>query len=70
MGIFRRTETASDAADRTTRILQGVEDAYAARTGDPVDGGPLDEFEQTVLGGAVAPPGVDYPPPGHGYPRR
>jgi hypothetical protein len=70
MGFFRRTETASDDADRTGRILQGVEDAYAARTGDPVDGGPLTDFEETVLGAAVPSHGTTYPPPGHGYPRR
>ena len=70
MPIFRRRETPADDDARTTRLLQGGEDAYAARTGDPVDGGPLTEFETTVLEGAVPPPGADYPPPGHTYPRR
>jgi hypothetical protein len=68
--MFRRTETASDDAERTGRILQGIEDAYAARTGDPVDGGPLTTFEETVLGAAVPSDTSTYPPPGHGYPRR
>jgi hypothetical protein len=70
MGIFNRRETAADDDARTGRLLQGVENAYAQRTGDPVDGGPLDEFEETVLGASVPPPGASYPPPGHGYPRR
>ncbi|MEV6311468.1 hypothetical protein AB0M10_23035 [Streptomyces sp. NPDC051840] len=70
MGLFRRTETARDDDRRTGRILQGVEDAYAARTGDPVDGGPLSDFEETVLSAAVPQHGVAYPPPGHGYPTR
>lgn len=70
MGIFKRTETQKDDDARTGRILQGIEDAYAARTGDPVDGGPLTAFEETVLSAAVPADGAPYPPPGHGYPRR
>lgn len=70
MGFRRRTETDADDQARTSRLLQGVEDAYAARTGDPVDGGPLTEFEETVLGAAVPQHGTPYPPPGHTYPRR
>ena len=70
MSLFRRTETPADDDARTGRILQGVEDAYAARTGDPVNGGPLTAFEEVVLEGAMPPPGALYPPPGHTYPRR
>lgn len=70
MGLFRRTETASDDNARTGRLLQGVENAYAARTGDPVDGGPLSDFESTVITAAAPVPGATYPPAGHGYPRR
>lgn len=70
MGLFSRRETATDDQARTGRLLDGVESAYAARTGDPVDGGPLTEFEETVLGAAAPQAGAPYPPPGHGYPRR
>ncbi|MFJ4623045.1 hypothetical protein [Streptomyces sp. NPDC088812] len=70
MGIFRRRETAADDQARTGRLLDGVDTAYATRTGDPVDGGPLTAFEETVLGAAAPEPGATYPPPGHGYPRR
>lgn len=70
MALFRRRETPADDQARTGRLLQGVEDAYAARTGDPVDGGELTEFEETVLGAAAPQAGTTYPPPGHTYPRR
>ncbi|MBL3670248.1 hypothetical protein JL475_30590 [Streptomyces sp. M2CJ-2] len=70
MGFLRRRETAADDQARTGRLLQGLEDAYAARTGDPVDGGPLDEFEETVINAAAAQYGTPYPPAGHDYPRR
>ena len=66
----RRRETAADDQARTLRLLDGVESAYDARTGDPVDGGPLTEFEETVLGAVAPQAGTTYPPPGHGYPRR
>ncbi|GGS47903.1 hypothetical protein [Streptomyces violaceus] len=70
MGFFRRTENAADDQARTIRILDGIETAYAARTGDPVDGGPLNDFEEVVIEGAAPRAGDTYPPPGHGYPRR
>ncbi|UJV41608.1 hypothetical protein [Streptomyces sp. AMCC400023] len=70
MGIFKRTETQKDDDARTGRLLQGVEDAYAARTGDPVDGGPLTAFEHTIVTSAAPDPDTEYPPPGHSYPRR
>ncbi|MFJ3529264.1 hypothetical protein [Streptomyces sp. NPDC090132] len=70
MGFLRRTETAADDNQRTGRLLQGLEDAYATRTGDPVDGGPLDNFEQVVISAAVPPHDATYPPDGHSYPRR
>ncbi|MGK9463946.1 hypothetical protein ACSLFT_28530 [Streptomyces sp. G6] len=67
--MARRETPAHDQA-RTTRILQSVETAYATRTGDPVNGGPLTEFEETILAAAVPQHGTPYPPPGHTYPRR
>lgn len=70
MAFFRRTETKADDDARTTRLLSGIEDAYAKRTGDPVDGGPLTDFEETVLLAAAPDPTQPYPPAGHGYPRR
>ncbi|MBL3664495.1 hypothetical protein JL475_00345 [Streptomyces sp. M2CJ-2] len=70
MSLFRRTETASHDRARTLRLLGGVDAAYATRTGDPVDGGPLTEFEETVISAAVPQAGTEYPPPGHTYPRR
>ncbi|MEV4046693.1 hypothetical protein [Streptomyces sp. NPDC049744] len=67
---FRGRETETDDAERNRRLVQGVEDAYEARTGDAVNGGELTEFETTVLFG-VWPGSVEqYPPAGHGYPRR
>ncbi|MFJ9427581.1 hypothetical protein [Streptomyces sp. NPDC101249] len=71
MPIFRRTEGPADDQARTGRLLQGVEAAYEQRTGDPVDGGPLDDFEATVISATAAQyDGTPYPPPGHTYPRR
>lgn len=70
MGIFRRRETPSDDQARTGRLLDGVDAAYAARTGDPVDGGPVDDFESVILSATGAETTDLYPPPGHGYPRR
>lgn len=70
MGIFRRTENAADDEARTGRILQGVEDAYAARTGDACGDAALTTFEETVLRAAVPADGTPYPPPGHTYPSR
>ncbi|MFF9758591.1 hypothetical protein ACF1G4_03320 [Streptomyces caelestis] len=70
MALFRRRETPADDQARTGRLLQGVEDAYAKRTGDPVDGGELTQFEETVLFASAPPADATYPPPGHGYPRR
>lgn len=67
---MKRRETKADDDARTTRLLDGLETAYAIRTGDPVDGGPLTQFEETVLEGAVPLPGDPYPPPGHSYPRK
>ncbi|MHB9857641.1 hypothetical protein [Streptomyces sp. YIM S03343] len=70
MSLFRRSENPADDQARTSRLLQGVEDAYAARTGDPINGGDLDQFEETVLSAAAPQHDSPYPPPGHGYPRR
>ncbi|MFE7113207.1 hypothetical protein ACFU98_44405 [Streptomyces sp. NPDC057575] len=70
MTLFSSRETANDDAARTSRLLQHLEDAYAARTGDPVDGGPLTPFEHVVLEGSMPLPGEAYPPAGHTYPRK
>lgn len=70
MALFKRTETKADDDARTGRLLDGLETAYAVRTGDPVNGGPLTDFEETVIGAAAPEHGTPYPPPGHSYPRR
>ncbi|MEU3084696.1 hypothetical protein ABZ697_30895 [Streptomyces albidoflavus] len=64
-----RRETAADDHARTGRLLEGLEAAHAARTGDPVNG-ELDSFEQLVVEAALPLAGDPYPPPGHTYPRR
>ncbi|GGV13714.1 hypothetical protein [Streptomyces spectabilis] len=72
MGIFRRKENAAADEARTDRLLNGVDQAYTARTGH-VGGAAspdLDEFEETVLHAVARDPEAPYPPPGHGYPRR
>jgi hypothetical protein len=68
--MFRRRENRTDDNARTGRLLDGLEAAYAARTSDPVDGGPVDDFESVILSAAGAEVTSPYPPPGHGYPRR
>ncbi|MEU6674824.1 hypothetical protein [Streptomyces sp. NPDC046925] len=65
-----RHESRVDDYERSGRLLDDIEGAYATRTGDLVDGGPLTDFEETVTLAASPDPGSDYPPPGHGYPRR
>ncbi|MFI8234947.1 hypothetical protein ACIGDI_39750 [Streptomyces sp. NPDC085900] len=67
---FRGRENATDDAERSRRLLQGVEDAYEARTGDPVNGGELTDFETVVLHSTWPAPGQAYPPAGHDYPMR
>lgn len=69
MGRFRR-ETRADDNARTKRLLDGIETAYAVRTGNPAGGGPLTDFEEVVIEGAAPLHGTEYPPPGHNYPRR
>lgn len=66
----RRRETPTHDKARTGRLLDALDAAYTARTGDLVDGGPLTDFETTVLFGVAGDPALPYPPPGHGYPRR
>lgn len=70
MALFRRSETTADDSARTGRLLQGLEDAYVARTGDAVDGGSLTQFEEVVLEAAAPLSGEPYPPAGHTYPRK
>jgi hypothetical protein len=66
---FRR-ETPTDDQARTRRLLDGVESAYAARTGDPCGDADLTEFEEAVLFGVAGDPDQPYPPTGHDFPRR
>lgn len=68
MGLRRETKRDDDA--RTGRLLDGLDAAYAIRTGDPVDGGDMTDFEETVLFSVAGDPAQPYPPPGHGYPKR
>ncbi|MCX4581443.1 hypothetical protein OHB41_51790 [Streptomyces sp. NBC_01571] len=70
MSLFRRTEKAADDFARTGRLLEGLEAAYAARTGDPASDLPLTDFEDVVIEGAMPLPGETYPPAGHSFPRR
>src|SRR5690606_40402835 len=70
MGIFRRRETAADDQARTGRLLDGLDAAYTARTGEVCGEEPLDAFEDVVIDAAGAEATGPYPPPGHGYPRR
>ncbi|MFJ8677715.1 hypothetical protein [Streptomyces sp. NPDC093589] len=67
--LFRRTERAADDAARTGRLLEGLESAYAARTGEASDL-PLTDFEDVVIEGAMPLAGETYPPAGHTYPKR
>ncbi|GGV86790.1 hypothetical protein GCM10010294_67860 [Streptomyces griseoloalbus] len=70
MGIFNRRETAADDQARTTRLLNGLEAAYAARTGDPCGDADLDDFEEVIVSATGAECEPPYPPAGHTYPRR
>lgn len=65
-----RRETKRDDDARTNRLLDHLETAYAVRTGDPVNGGTLTEFEETVMFAVGYDPGQPYPPAGHGYPKK
>ncbi|MGW6008653.1 hypothetical protein [Streptomyces sp. NPDC055210] len=67
---FRRRETQRDDQARTGRLLDGLEAAYLARTGDPVGEADLDDFENVIVAAAHPHHDTTYPPPGHGYPRR
>ncbi len=72
MALFRRnrTETYADDFARTGRLLEGLEAAYAARTGDPASDLPLTDFEDVVIEAAMPLHGDPYPPAGHTYPKR
>ncbi|WP_103542043.1 hypothetical protein [Streptomyces sp. SM1] len=70
MALFRRRETPADDQARTGRLLEGLEAAYANRTGDPCSGVDLDDFENVIVSAAGAEGEPTYPPPGHDYPRR
>ncbi|MEV0993052.1 hypothetical protein [Streptomyces sp. NPDC049949] len=52
--------------ERSARLLKAIA-AVAVAAGEP---GGLSEFERIVLHGVAVRPGREYPPPGHGYPRR
>ncbi|MGW8768693.1 hypothetical protein ACWGN5_40210 [Streptomyces sp. NPDC055815] len=69
VGLFRRSESASDDSARTNRLLDSLESAYTARTGD-CTAIPLDTFEETVLFGVAGDPAQTYPPAGHSYPKK
>ncbi|MER5890742.1 hypothetical protein ABT160_43565 [Streptomyces sp. NPDC001941] len=66
---WRRENKAHDDA-RTGRLLDGVEAAYAARTGDPCGDQELTAFEEIALFASAPDPREPYPPAGHDYPRR
>ncbi len=66
---FRRETKKHDEA-RTGRLLDGLETAYAVRTGDPCGDADLTEFEETVLFAVAGDPAQPYPPAGHSFPRR
>ncbi|MFE9484643.1 hypothetical protein ACFYNM_39450 [Streptomyces spororaveus] len=70
MGLFRRSESKKDDDARTYRLLDGLETAYAARTGDPCGDEDLTDFEETVLFGVGYDQAAGYPPAGHSYPKR
>ncbi|MFD9226115.1 RNA polymerase sigma factor [Streptomyces sp. NPDC060064] len=70
VALFRRSEKAADDFARTGRLLEGLEAAYAARTGSPTADLPLTDFEDVVIEGAMPLAGETYPPAGHTYPRK
>ncbi|MFF7373620.1 hypothetical protein [Streptomyces tricolor] len=70
VALFRRTESKSDDDARTGRLLDGLETAFAVRTGDPCSDADLTDFEETVLFGVGYDPATPYPPAGHTFPRR
>jgi hypothetical protein len=68
MGL--RRENSRDDQKRTGRLLDGLDNAFAARTGDICADVDLTEFEETVLFSVAGDPAQPYPPTGHGYPKR
>lgn len=68
--MFRRRETSKDDRARTSRLLNGLEAAYAHRTSDPCGDADLDDFENVIVSATGAECHPPYPPPGHDYPRR
>ncbi|MEU4955357.1 hypothetical protein [Streptomyces lavendulae] len=70
MGLFRRSESKKHDDARTYRLLDGLETAYAVRTGDPCGDEDLTEFEETVLFAVGYDQATEYPPAGHSYPKR
>ncbi|MFJ8301739.1 hypothetical protein ACIQ9R_38380 [Streptomyces sp. NPDC094447] len=70
VGFFRRSESKKDDDARTYRLLDGLETAYAVRTGDPCGDEDLSAFEETVLFGVGYDPRETYPPAGHSYPKK
>lgn len=70
MGLFSRSESKKDDDARTGRLLDGLETAYAVRTGDPCGGADLTQFEEVALFAVAGDPAQPYPPAGHTYPKK
>jgi hypothetical protein len=64
--LFKRSESKKDDDARTNRLLDSLDTAHAARTGNA----DLTAFEETVLFGVGYDPAQSYPPAGHSYPNR
>jgi len=65
---FFRSESKTDDDRRTNRLLDSLDAAHEARTGGVSN--ELTDFEETVLHGVGYHPATQYPPAGHGYPKR
>ncbi|MFD6891402.1 hypothetical protein [Streptomyces sp. NPDC059957] len=63
-GLAAAPPRAKADQERSMRLLRAIDEAV-----DDGQPGELSEFERIVLFGVAGPPGQEYPPPGHGYPR-